>query len=495
MKREYSKRQIRKILSRKVEVPDRIEKRIADTYDRLGLGTQVTMRYTKRHRAFTAAAAVCVLVAGMSVVTLAASKFLSANLEEKDGKLTYDVKVDKTKTAHKIEAKPSYIPQGYVLQDKNTPMGGKWYNQETGGTMTILSYNAAELYNMGKEGGDFAKYAKDSHIKSMSVSGMKADVFASDGFYADDKNTPKNLYLFNEDYGYGVWINVNSDLPADEVIKVAKGMKVKVLDETVPYAGKEDKEEQAKEKGAKLADEQSKDKAQREIKAGDIYGIGQEISDPLLKNPEQGTQVDDDIRFTVENVQIQDAISLSDYPANNFVDDISPWMEADGTLKPHQRYKTLGDVNFNTDHPTAETANSKYVIVKLKAKNCGDSQSETNKDMGIGIWPDLTQLVPSKDGSLKPTPYSYLPANKDYSLQWKSGNGASFPVYFDKIYYTEGTRRLQDALFHPLKAGEELEYTLIYVADDDVLDNLYLGFFTGDNTVGDMPAYVKVPKG
>lgn len=489
MNRKFAKRQIKKILRSDVEIPKKIEDRISSTYGTLGLETEVTMRYTKRHRAFTAVAAVCVLVAGMSVVTLAATKFLSANLDEKNGKLAYDLHVDTTKPAHKIKVEPGYMPEGYVQFEGDSSWGGKWQNKETGGSITISAFNAADIYKIEKENNQgFLNYAQDSHVKSVTLNGMKADVFTSGSFYVDDKNTGKDLYLFNEDYGYGVWISAYTDLSADQVLKVAKELKVQVLDETVPYITDEElAKERAKEKGT-----QNVTNKPLKVKASDIYGIGQEISDPRLKNPDEAAEVDDNIHFTIENVKIQDAISLSDYPADNFVDDISPWMEADGTLKPHQRYKTLGNVNFNTDHPTAETANSKYVIVKLKAKNCGDNQSKMNKDMGIGIWPDLTQLVPSGDGSLKPTPYSYGPANKDYSLQWESGNGASFPVYFDKIYYTDGTKRVQDALFHPLKAGEELEYTLIYVADDDVLDNLYLGFFTESNSGGDMPAYVKV---
>ena len=45
----------------------------------------------------------------------------------------------------------------------------------------------------------------------------------------------KRIYLFNEEYGYGVMVWSESDLPAEEVIKVAEGLKIEVLDETVAY--------------------------------------------------------------------------------------------------------------------------------------------------------------------------------------------------------------------------------------------------------------------
>ena len=73
--------------------------------------------------------------------------------------------------------------------------------------------------------------------------------------------------------------------------------------------------------------------------------------------------------------------------------------------------------------------------------------------------------------------YQLVGANENYNLQWTAGNGASFPIYFDKIYYTEGVQRMKDAFFRPLAAGETLEYTLVYVADEDQLDSLYLDIY------------------
>ena len=64
-------------------------------------------------------------------------------------------------------------------------------------------------------------------------------------------------------------------------------------------------------------------------------------------------------------------------------------------------------------------------------------------------------------------------------MQWLSNNGSSFPIYYDDIYYTEGIERMKSAFFRPMSAGEEIEYTLVYVADEDQLDNLYLRIFAG----------------
>ena len=95
MKNEYSKKEIERILRQDVEIPENIEARIQDTYEQLGIGKKVTMKYTKKRRTWVAVAAVAVMAAGMSVVTLAANKFLSANLVEKEDTVNYSFHVDR----------------------------------------------------------------------------------------------------------------------------------------------------------------------------------------------------------------------------------------------------------------------------------------------------------------------------------------------------------------------------------------------------------------
>ena len=125
---------------------------------------------------------------------------------------------------------------------KMVPYGGKWHNEATDGTITVITYNAAQLDEMSRLGNDeeLLKYKKDSHLDQLEISGMKTDVFVDDNFYVDSEKTIKNIYLFNEEYGYGVRVWSESNLPAEELIKVAEGMEIRVLDETVPYTTDEE---------------------------------------------------------------------------------------------------------------------------------------------------------------------------------------------------------------------------------------------------------------
>ncbi len=479
MRKEYSPKEIERILKQNIEIPGAVEDRIQQTYETLGMEGEVTMRYTKKHKVWAAVAAVAILTVGISVVTVAASKFLTADLLEKEGSVQYNFQVDKDFEAHEISVEPTYMPKGYELGDENSPYGGKWHNYDTDGGITIIPLNAAELDRIERTGGaDFLEYPRDEHIKEMEISGMKTNVFVSDSFYMDSEKTTKNLYLFNEEYGYGVQIFSYSDLPAEELIKVAEGLEITVLDTVVPYATDE-------ELAAEKEDEETYQSEEEQYRstgviAERIFEIGDEVRDPLMEADLGDDAYQwDDIRFTVEEVQIKDALPADEYPVENYIsyEEIQPWMNEDGSLKAHERYRyTEGQ---GESEKVLETASSKYVVVKMKAKNCGTTASDWNKESGVSIAPDLTTLTPREDGNYSYPESSFMSANEGYSLQWYASNGSSFPVYFDQIYYTEGTQRLKHALFRPIEPGEELEYTLAYVADEDQLDNLYLWFFPG----------------
>ena len=194
-----------------------------------------------RVRGWKVVLAAATLSLGASFVVVAANKFLQANLVEKDETVQYEIQVNKEQEAHQITAEPTYIPDGYVYSEEG-PYGGKWHNEATDGTITVITYNAAQLDEMSRLGNDeeLLKYKKDSHLDQLEISGMKTDVFVDDNFYVDSEKTIKNIYLFNEEYGYGVRVWSESDLPAEELVKVAEGMEIRVLDETVPYTTDEE---------------------------------------------------------------------------------------------------------------------------------------------------------------------------------------------------------------------------------------------------------------
>ena len=94
----------------------------------------------------------------------------------------------------------------------------------------------------------FRKFRKESRVKTSDTENTKLDLFLMDSEYVDSEKTEKMLYLFNEEEGYGIYIHNTSDLPQEEIEKVAEGLKVTVLDETVPYPSEEEIQTEIEEK-------------------------------------------------------------------------------------------------------------------------------------------------------------------------------------------------------------------------------------------------------
>lgn len=486
MKREYSEEEMKQILRGDAQIPKRVEEKVQDAYRQIRMNTQQirqdseeteesTLRQTKRSRrkfrGWKVVLAAATLSLGASFAVVAANKFLQANLVEKEENLQYEIQIDREQAAHEITAEPTYMPDGYEYFEEG-PYGGKWHNDDTDGGITIITYNAAQLDEMSRLGEDeeLLNYKKDSHLSGLELNGMKTDVFVDDNFYVDSEKTVKNLYLFNEEYGYGVRIWSESDLPAEELVKVAEGMDVQVLDTTVPYKTEEEIASIQKEK-ERLETYATDDSVV--IPAEAVHEIGEEVKNPYYDAVQE---FEDDIRYTVKSVQIKDQISSEEYPAESFIDyeGISAWMEADGSLKPHERYTTKAD-----GEEVLETVNSKYVIVEMQARNAGEKQTEWNVSGGVSMAPTLTELEQQEDGTYRIPDKEYQSANEGYSLQYGAYQNGNFAEYFDAIWNEEGVQRQKAGLYRPLAAGETLDYTLIYVVDEDRIEDMVFWFYEG----------------
>lgn len=481
--KEYSEKDIEQILKSDIEVPEYVNERIQDTYKSLGIQPARKVKYKKKRRTWTTVAAAAALVAGISITGFAASRLLSVSVSDENDKVKYEVLVDREKPAHKIEAEPTYMPEGYELGDENSPFGGKWHNSSTGGGISIITSNAAEVDRMQRLGdGVMQDFSKEDYREEMNLDGQKMGVFVSDDFYVDSDDTVKNIYLFNEEDGYMIQVWSKSNLPAEELMKVAEGLKVTVLDETVAYASEEEIEKELEARKSWKKEQEIQNASG--VTADRIYAVGDAIGNPYEQD-EEVVAILGDILYTVVSSEVKDSISLDEYPAENFInyDEVAPWMNEDGTLKPHERYRC----EDYTGEGTLETANSKYVVVKMKARNVGETDAEDTS-----IAPGLTTLIPREDGNYACPTVRFHTANENYHMQWGGNDGNSFPIYYDDMCYTEGVQRLKHSLFRPMAAGEEREYTLIYVVDEDQADNLYLEFF--DWETGRETPYVKIEK-
>ena len=473
MKRIYSQEEMERILKSNVEIPDPVEQKINDTYRNLGLTDKNRSRriHRRKKKAWMTIAAAAALIAGLGVTVYAAGHFFSAQLTQKDDKLTYSLNIDPSeKEAHEIRVTPGYIPDGYICQGVNASTE-EWYNEETGGVMDIISYNAAELYEMSQTQDDplHAPFTEDNFIKSVDIQGMSVDLFTSKD-YIDSDETIQDIFVFNEECGYAVhvWLN-GPGLPDDEVVKVAEGLNIEVLDTTVPYPTEEEIAA-INEKNQRIEDEI--EKAASGITDDSICGLNDvmRIDGDIYENY-QG------IEYQAVDIQVTDTLPPDEFPEENFIVDydstLAEYVNEDGSLKPHERFT-------NAASRKTESAEASFIIVTTKIRNTGDTAQD------VYLSPFLRHLDENGNGTYRLS----QPRDKSSPAQesWKRLTTNGFPFYQSAPNNGE-----TEELFTTIHPGEEIECTSVYVADNDCLDSAYMQYFNIGAAAADTPElYVKV---
>ena len=229
-----------------MEIPECVDQGIQRAYEILGISEEKKV-IRRRKKIWPAVAAVAALTAGLSITAAAVGYYLNVSLKEEDQMLKYYIEVDKEqKEAHQIEVEPTYLPEGFEAQEAEKTSGKKTYGTKEGDSISIFSYNAADLYRMSQSGQtNFSEYKKESHT---AIEGeTKLDLFTKKTEKVDSEKKITDVYLFNEEEGYGVWIWSESTLDQEEIVKIANGLEVSVLEETVPYPTAEEIEKAKEE--------------------------------------------------------------------------------------------------------------------------------------------------------------------------------------------------------------------------------------------------------
>lgn len=473
MKEIYSQEEMERILKSSVEIPDPVEQKINDTYRDLGLADKSgsrTVRKRKR-KAWVTIAAAAALVAGLGVTVYAAGQFFSAQLTQEGDKLTYSLAIDPAeKEAHEIQVTPGYVPEGYVYQEEG-PYESKWYNEETGGSMSVIPYNASELYELSRTQEEpLPVFTEDSLIESVDIQGMDVDIFSNDGDYIDSEETIQNIFVFNEEWGYAVhvWLN-GPGLADDEAIKVAEKLDIEVLDTTVPYPTEEEI----------AAINEENQRIENEIKKA-LSGI----TDDSIRGLNDVMKIDNNpygiyqgIEYQAVDIQVTDTLPPAEFPKENFIVDydstLAEYVNEDGSLKTHERFT-------DADSQETESAEASFIVVTTKIRNTGDTAQD------VYLSPFLRHLDENGDGTytLSDPRDKSIPAQKS----WKELTTDGFPFYQSAPNNGE-----KEELFTTIHPGEEIECTSVYVADNDCLDSAYMQYFNiGAAAADTSELYVKV---
>ena len=164
--------------------------------------------------------------------------FVSARLTENGDYLTYALNVDPSeKEAHEIRVTPGYVPEGYVYQTDG-PYESKWYNEKTEGSMTIIPYNAAELYLESRTSDSALQVAinKDSYIKTIEIQGMNVDIFTQENTDYIDSTVPypteEEIAELNREHE-----EANEEAAASTIVS---GDRIRGINDTLSIDGNED---------------------------------------------------------------------------------------------------------------------------------------------------------------------------------------------------------------------------------------------------------------
>ena len=453
MKKEYTQSEMEQILRNDAEIPESVDRRMKETYAKLGL------------------------------VAFAAARALNVTVKEENGKAVQQVSVEPTKKeAHKIEVTAGYVPEGYVYHDENDgPFGGKYHNDATGGGMSILPLNAAEVYwhTMIDDGWIDTIYDEDAFAGTTEIDGMTVNLFQEESTYVDDNTVSQDAYLFNEEEGYVVCVYLHGiDLPEDEALKVAQNLQVTILDETVAYATDEEIEAEKEEIASYVP-------APTKIESFRVHQIGDVITAPDSIQSTEGADMAD-LQYIVKDAQILDTLPMDQYPKENYVPDydsaVAPLLNEDGTLKLHTRYPyTESARGINKD--SGKEVNGKFLAVTVDIINTADSAGE------FYITPTLKLLRNSNsgDGSESYEQFEYTEGTKTYLELNRDGA----PFYQSVQQFTDNSKK--HVRFAEIGAGETLECTFVYVVDEDCVDNACLEFFNMGGSSALYP-YVKLVK-
>lgn len=440
--KKYNEKEVKRILKQDLTLPQEVDEKVYEAYGKLsGKTYQAAGRISCRKWILAGTAAA--MLAASTLGVMAAGGFFTKDVKEEGKTLSYDFEIDYELTAGEVTAVPKYIPEGYTEYEEGKydkdgmhqngisicPVDAAWLDsaEDMLATDHLLDMETTTLDNM------------EAHVLTLDWNQERAG-----------KGFDKRVYLFNPEEGYVVVVFGGNDLPMEELKKVADNLDIQVdLTKPQTYVSEEEKD---KERAAE-EEWQKRQKQTREdgVSADQMHRLGEAFRTAL-----------DDAVVTVESVKLVD--SLAGYDTADVADyeELSYWLNEDGSLKDYERLTS----DFDTqEERSRENVGQKFLEVKVKAEN---PSAET-----IDYWAGagkLARLVKQADGTYAYPDASWEAVDTSHSLIQSAG----YPVYFDKACNTGENRN--HFFYRELAPGETLEYTLLYVVDEDMADELYLNY-------------------
>lgn len=427
---------------------------------------------------FKVAVAACLTLAVvLPTGTFAAEKlyqYYKASVKE-HGYLV-DVELDKDKST--TQTAKNQTAQQYVKLV--TDFGSDYtLDKEAGTSDGIASYNYKGGFSSGKcfwyelkylDGDDkqvLSNYDTDKN-ETITINGRKAIYSRTNTIvgskYTDDYETSYGqvLYVFAEDYGYVLELAAQNALPKDDLINLAKSIKI--------------------EKAASKADA-SRYVLLSESKTS-AWNIKAENAKPIKVNPEHYYTKQADYKnatFTVKDVKVldnvkglkKDAFLTGQFPFSSLV-------SSDGTLKKYDReLLKLGDGITEPEKKVikTESVQSKLVYVTLEVKNSNALAVDSNYYV-----PSLQFITKKKDNL-------YVESYREKYNRPKMVDEALvdlMPCYLEENLGGKSSWAVRSS-------SGTLTLHLAYLVDEDFTDEMAL-WINGDAESGSEGYYLSVTK-
>ncbi len=421
-------------------------------------------RHLQMRKWMMAAAAVGVLTIS-SLTVMAVNGFFTKTMTEENGTVDYEFKIDYELTMNEVDIIPGYIPEGYEKMEGDVLKycaDGEWQNGISIGLITVG--DLAEQENMTIE--------NIKSVEETQINGMEAHILLArePDTERQTRYFDKQILLFNPEEGYVASVWGGNDITLEELKKVTEELTFTKTDASIDLGTIKDIQE------GKETLEESNEKWMKEMMESWNYGVPAEH----VLQVGQSSQVygtasvkESLLNVTVKSVEICD--SIAGLPTENFMDyeELQKGLNEDGTLKPYKRLVMERQEDGSYQETAREEVTQKFVKLSMQVEN---PESET-----LEFWagmPVITWLDPGEDG------YAYSDLYiEPLNFQEYYGGFDGMPIYFDQSGFTEESRK--HFLFCELQPQEVLEYTLIYLVDEDRLDNMYLnvqGNSDGKNT-------------
>lgn len=458
MKR-YEEKEVKRILRQELVLPQEVNEKVLEAYGMLsGKSYQTTKRHSCRKWVLVGAAAA--MIAASTLGVMAANGFFTKEVTEQGENLTYDFHINYELTPGDVTVTPGYIPEGYQeFEEGKYDKDGQHKNG-----ISICGVNAAWLARQPH----ILQTEELKDLEKTTLNHMEAHVLtlnwdterSAHGFN-------KRIYLFNPEEGYVVIVYGGDDISKEELKKVADHLDIQVdQTHTQAYASQEEmKKEQA---------------AQEEWVSSQAEARARGASPEQVKLPGEAFCWDgqENVQTTVESVKLVDSLTGYDQAYIADYGELSYWVKEDGSLKSYERLTFDNDTQKEVSR---EEVGQKLLEVKVKAENPTDEV--------IDYWAGAGQLCRMEqqgDGT-----YAYLDTwTEALDLEHGLFQIERYPVYFDQAQHTGEDRNA--FFFRDLQPGETLEFTLLYLADEDMTDCMYLNYNASDEVSEDFFVDVSV---